>query len=174
MTRNIVRRIATHFTILLVLIGGSSVRAQTETIFHSIGMDNQLVFPHTSFPGASGIDFSFTGAFSPTYPAEDSHTVVIDFEWGPSATGPWAVSPDNVKTVPGGKTAFFATGVYHGPADAPFVAIHFYAGGLMTASGDFTHVSVVPEPKPVMLLLPGLAVLIGWRRWCQPAARIPG
>jgi hypothetical protein len=127
-------------------------------------MDNQFVYPHTSLPGSTGIDFSFTGGFAPFYPPEESHTVVIDFEWGPTPSGPWSVSPDNVNTVPGGITDFFATGVYHGPADAPFVAIHFYAGGLMTASGTFTHTSVVPEPSAIVLAGVGLSWLLIARR----------
>jgi hypothetical protein len=46
----------------------------------------------------------------------------------------------------------FASGIYHGPEDAPFVAIHFYAGGIMTVGGAFTHTSVViPEPSAIAL-----------------------
>ncbi|MCI0332819.1 MAG: PEP-CTERM sorting domain-containing protein [Planctomycetes bacterium] len=134
--------------------------AQTEMIPGvTIGMDNQFVFPHTSLPGATGIDFSFMGAFAPHYPPEESHTVVIVFEWGPTATGPWSTSPDNVNTVPGGMTDLFATGVYHGPEDAPFVAIHFYAGDFMTVSGEFTHTSVIPEPSAILLVGVGLMSL---------------
>lgn len=155
----------TALTAVLVLLGGQpNAEAQTETLFTGIGMDTQLVYPHTSLPGATGIDFSFTGAFSPTYPADVSHVVVIDFEWGPSPIGPWTISPDNVNTVPGGITDFFATGVFHGLADAPFVAIHFYAGGLMTASGTFTHTSVVPEPTTAAMLGGGLVFML-LSRW---------
>lgn len=146
--------------------------AQSETIFTGIGMDTPLTFAHLSLPGATGIDFRFTGAFAPIYADTESHVVVITFEWGPTALGPWAFSPDNVKTVPGGVTAFFDTGVYSGPADAPFVRIHFYAGGLMTASGTFSHVSSVPEPAPVSLFVVGLAA-IAWRRMPGHGAAAP-
>src|SRR5437773_1400851 len=84
-----------------------AANAQVETLFVSIGSDNQYVFPHISLPGATGIDFSFTGAFSPEYPDTESHVVVIDFEWGPTSTGPWTPSPDNVNTVPGGTTDLY-------------------------------------------------------------------
>jgi hypothetical protein len=128
-------------------------------------MDNQFVFPHTSLPGATGIDFSFIGAFAPHYPDPFSHTVVVTFEWGPTATGPWSTSPDNVNTVPGGMTDVFATGVYNGPDDAPFVAIHFYAGAFMTMTGEFSHIStIVPEPGTSVLAGAGLAALWMTRR----------
>jgi hypothetical protein len=147
--------------LILAALSADAASAQTEILFNPIGMDNQFVFPHVSLPGANGIDFSFTGAFAPMYPPEESHTVVIDFEWGPSATGPWSVSPDNVNTVPGGMTDLFATGIFHAPEDAAFVAIHFYAGGLMTVSGEFTHTSTVPEPSAASLLLLGLTTFGG-------------
>jgi hypothetical protein len=125
-------------------------------------MDNQFVFPHTSLPGATGIDFSFFGAFAPHYPMPESHTVVITFEWGPTATGPWTTSPDNVNTVPGGMTDLFATGVFHGPEDAPFVAIHFYAGAFMTMTGEFSHIStVIPEPSAMLLAVLGMVSMLG-------------
>lgn len=136
---------------VLALIGAAPASAQTEVLFNPIGMDNQFVFPHTIEPGDFATDFSFTGAFAPMYPPEESHTVVITFEWGPTAIGPWSTSPDNVNTVPGGMTDFFATGVYHGPDADPFVAIHFYAGGLMTVSGEFVHTSV-PEPTSCVVV----------------------
>jgi hypothetical protein len=145
-----------------------AANAQTEIIPGvTIGMDNQYVFPHTSLPGATGIDFSFLGALAPHYPPEESHTVVIVFEWGPTATGPWSTSPDNVNTVPGGMTDLFATGVYHGPEDAPFVAIHFYAGDFMTVSGEFTHLStIIPEPGSMVIAGIGLfaAISVAIRR----------
>jgi PEP-CTERM motif len=135
-------------------------RAQTETLFQPVGMDTQRVFSHTSLPGATGIDFSFAGGISPTYGPEETHTLVTWFEWGPTIAGPWTASPDNVNTVHGGVTTLMSTGVYRGPVDAPFVAIHFAAGGLMTVSGAFTHASVVPEPDVFALLIAGL-VLVG-------------
>lgn len=138
--------------------------AQVESIFQPIGMDTARSFSHLSLPGATGIDFSFSGAFAPMYAPEESHSVVMVFEWGPSVAGPWSISPDMVKTVPGGTTAFFDSGVFHGPIDAPFVRLHFYAGGLMTAAGSFSHISVVPEPVGAALLAAGLALLLGWRR----------
>jgi len=150
--------------VALALICAAPASAQTEALFNPIGMDNQFVYPHTIDPGDFATDFSFTGAFSPMYPDPTSHTVVITFEWGPTATGPWSSSPDNVNTVPGGMTDFFATGIYHGPEAAPFVAIHFYAGGLMTASGTFTHTSV-PEPTSCLALSGlGFAMLSRKRR----------
>jgi hypothetical protein len=150
------------FAPLLILTLVGTVRAQSETIFTGIGADTQLVFSHTSIPGATGIDFSFAGAFAPMYPPEESHLVVIVFEWGPTATGPWTESPDHLNTVPGGMTDLYATGTYNGPEDAPFVAIHFYAGGLMTVSGTFDHISV-PEPGGLFILL-GSAALVRRRR----------
>jgi hypothetical protein len=168
MKRSLVGCVALQSLIAAALFSNTAV-AQTEVLFNPIGMDNQFVFPHTSLPGATGIDFSFIGAFAPLYPAPVSHTVVIVFEWGPTAAGPWTPSPDNVNTVPGGMTDVFATGVFHGPEDAPFVAIHFYAGGLMTASGEFTHTSfVVPEPQSIALMAGALAMLV-FRR-----CRVPG
>jgi hypothetical protein len=55
-------------------------------------------------------------------------------------------------------TDVFATGVYNGPDDAPFVAIHFYAGGFMTMGGEFTHLSTV-VPEPGAMLLAGVGVM---------------
>lgn len=145
------------FCLTLLMAISNSATAQVEIVSGPIGMDNQFVFPHASLPGATGINFSFLGAFAPMYPMPISHTVVINFEWGPTPTGPWTVSPDYVNTVPGGTTDFFGTGVFPGPDDAPFVAIHFYAGGLMIASGEFSHLSVVvPEPTSAGLFLCGL------------------
>jgi hypothetical protein len=163
------RLLAPAALIATVLTG--SAHAQTEFISgQPIGMDTQLVYPHTSLPGATGIDFSFTGAFAPMYPEMESHTVVITFEWGPSAIGPWTASPDYVNTVPGGMTDFFATGVFPGPEDAPFVAIHFYAGGLMITSGEFTHASIVPEPSAALLFALG-AVPLGIWKWRRRVRR---
>jgi hypothetical protein len=152
-----------------------AARAETEHFFQPVGMDTQLVFPHALVPGATGIDFSFSGAIDggprkvtdPPFPTPVSHILVIDFEWGPTATGPWSVSPDNVKSIPVEETSFFSTGVFHAPADAPFTAIHFYAGNLMTVStmglGFFTHDSVVvPEPSTLALLGIGAIGLVGW------------
>jgi hypothetical protein len=128
-------------------------------------MDTPLVYDHTSLPGATGIDFSFAGGFAPTYPMGVSHTVVITFEWGPTATGPWSTSPDNVNTVPGGTTDFFATGVYNGPDDAPWVRIHFYAGAIMFVSGEFTHTStIIPEPGAMLPAMLGIGSLLGTLR----------
>ena len=139
--------------------------AQTEPITSQpVGMDTQLVFPHTSLPGATGIDFSFITAISPTYPIPESHTIVIVFEWGPTATGPWTASPDNVNTVPAAMTDFFSTGIFHGPADAPFVALHMYAGAIMIVTGEFSHTSVVPEPSCAGLMLCGVVSILGLRR----------
>ena len=152
---------------LLISLALSSVPvlAQTEVLFGTLGADTQFVFPHASLPGATGIDFSFFGAFAGAYPPEELHTVVIDFEWGPTATGPWTVSPDFINTVPGAVTDFYGTGVFPGPEDAPFVAIHFYAGALITVSGEFTHTSVVvPEPQSMCLLLCAVASLSAVRR----------
>ena len=140
-----------------------SAVAQVETLFQTVGMDTPRTFVHASLPGATGIDFSFSLAIAPAYPPGETHTLVVDFEWGPSDTGPWTISPDNVKSIPGAMTAFFDSGVFHGPADAPWVRIHFYAGGIMTVSGSFSHVSVVPEPAPAALLAAGMA-LLAWRR----------
>ena len=140
----------------LVLVAGlttpNQLCGQVEPIFGSIGMDSQFVFPHVSLPGATGIDFSMAGGFAPSYPTGESHTVVVVFEWGPRAIGPWTTSPDFVNTVPGGMTDLYATGIFPGPMDAPFVALHFYAGALMTFSGDFSHISVVPEPAIHVIL----------------------
>lgn len=158
-------RHACHAVLISLALSSVPVLAQSEVIFQPIGMDNQLVFPHISLPGATGIDFSFSGGFAPAYPMDESHTVVINFEWGPTATGPWTVSPDYVNSVPGAMSDFFATGVFPGPEDAPFVAIHFYAGGIMTVGGVFTHTSVVvPEPQSLSLLLCAVAALSAKRR----------
>lgn len=167
MSPHAARGICFPATLILATLCPLAASAQTEFLFNPIGMDNQFVFPHVSLPGANGIDFSFTGAFSPMYPDPFSHSVVITFEWGPTATGPWTVSPDNVNTVPGGKTDVFATGVFHAPEDAPFVAIHFYAGGLMTVSGEFVHTSTaIPEPSSACLLVLGLSTLVAAKgRW---------
>lgn len=138
---------------------------QSEVIFMGVGADSPTAaFVHTGLPGATGIDFRFFGAFAPSYASGTSHTVVLWFEWGSTTGGPWTASPDNVKTVPGGMTTLFDTGVFHGPEDAPFVRLHFAAGGLMTASGTFEHISVVPEPAAAALWLLGLAGLAGLRR----------
>lgn len=138
-----------------------SAHAQTETIFQPVGMDTQRVFVHTALPGATGIDFSFMAGVAPTYPEEESHILVTVFEWGPTAIGPWSASPDNVNSILGGATRFVSTGVFHAPADAAFVALHFYAGAIMTVSGSFTHTSVVPEPLAAGMWLTGVG-LIGW------------
>ena len=135
--------------------------AETETISgQPIGMDTRLVFPHALVPGAGGMDFDYFAGFAPLYPEDESHTVVIDFEWGPSAVGPWTVSRDFVNTVPGGKTDLFDTGLFHGDDQTPFVALHFFAGGLMVTSGSFSHVStVVPVPASAVLMTGSLLLL---------------
>ena len=70
---------------------------------------------------------------------------------GATATGPWSLRPDYVNTVPGGMTDFFMTGVFTSPEEAPFVAIHFHAGGLMITRGEFEHVSVPLPASGAML-----------------------
>jgi hypothetical protein len=150
--------------VVAILLLPITAFAQTEVLFGTLGADTQFVFPHTSLPGATGINFSFFGAFAGAYPPDEFHTVVIDFEWGPTSTGPWTVSPDFINTVPGAMTDFYGTGVFPGPDDASFVAIHFYAGALITVSGEFTHTSVVPEPASAGLILCGMVSLIGLRR----------
>lgn len=140
-------------------------QAQDETLTGvSLGGDTSLTFAHLSLPGATGIDFRFLGAFAPAYPVGTSHTVVMTFEWGATDTGPWSSSPDHAKTVPGGATAFFDSGWFQAPHDAPFVRIHFYAGGLMLVSGIFSHASVVAEPASATLLALGLGALAWGRR----------
>ena len=140
-----------------------AAQAQSEPLFMGIGaLTSTPAFAHTSLPGATGIDFNLVGAFAAAYPPEDTHVVVIWFEWAPSATGPWTSSPDNVKSVPGAITTLFDTHVFHGPEDAPFVRVSFAAGERMTVSGTFTHTSVVPEPAPGALLAFGLAALAGF------------
>ncbi len=146
-------------TVLLAL--STAANGQVETLFQPVGMNTQRVFAHPGLADATGIDFSFSAAISPTFPEDESHILVTVFEWGPTAIGPWAASPDNVNSVRGGTTRFMSTGVFHGPDDAAFVAIHFYAGALMTVSGDFVHASVVPEPSLVVMLATGGA-LITW------------
>ncbi|MCC6535579.1 MAG: hypothetical protein IT531_23760 [Burkholderiales bacterium] len=145
---------------MLLSLCSGAVHGQTEVLpSPTIGMDSRFPYAHVSLPGAAGIDFRFVGAFAPHYPAEESHTVVLTFEWGPSVAGPWASSPDHVKTVPGGMTAIFDTGVFHGPADAPWVAIHFFAGDFLTVSGEFSHLSAVPEPSQAWLFACGVALI---------------
>ena len=145
------------------LLWAPLVAAQTETLFQTVGMDTARSFAHTSLPGATGIDFSFSFAIAAAYPPEESHTLVVVFEWGPTSGGPWTASPDNVRSVPGAVTTFFDSGVFRGPEDAAWVQIHFYAGGIMTVSGPFNHVSVVPEPATAALWALGLGAL-AWRR----------
>jgi len=160
MTRTRSRRLLSGCSLLVSVLAPSAALAQTQVLTGvAVGADTQRSFAHTSLPGATGIDFSLNVAFAPLYPLEESHTVVIVFEWGPTPAGPWSASPDHVNTVPGGMTDFFSTGVYRGPDDAPFVAVHFYAGGLMIASGEFTHTSVVPEPAAGLLMSLGLGML---------------
>ena len=154
--------------VLGVMIGGScaigaAAVAETETIFQTVGMDTPLTFTHAFVPGTTGIDFSFSCAIAPTYPDTESNILVITFEWGPSDTGPWSLSPDNVKSVRGGETRFFSTGVYHGPSDAPWVRLHMYAGAIMTVSGPFIHTSV-PTPGASVLLGAGALMAVRRRR----------
>lgn len=140
------------------------VQAQSETIFFGVGMDTPSAsFAQASMPGATGIDFRLMIAIAPAFPETETHPLVVDFEWGSGPAGPWTASPDNVASVVGGATRFFDTGVYHGPSDAPWVRLHFYAGGLMTVSGTFTHTSAVPEPPAALLLTVG-ALALAWRR----------
>ncbi len=157
------RALATLLVLLVLMLFPRPAGAQTETLFQTVGADTARTFAHDSLPGATGIDFSFSFAIAAAYPPEESHTLVVVFEWGPTAAGPWTASPDNVKSVPGAMTSFFDSGVFHGPEDAPFVQIHFYAGGLMTVSGSFTHASVVPEPRRAVLLLLGIGLLAARR-----------
>ncbi len=148
----------------LVLLAPPALRAETEIVSTVIGMDTVLTFTHASVPGAEGMNFSFIGALSPMYPDTESHLLVVDFEWGAAAAGPWSVGPDIMTTVPGGMTTVMDTGVFHGPAETPFVRIRFHAGGPMVASGEFTHVSLVPEPASAGLLMSGLVALAAGRR----------
>jgi hypothetical protein len=95
-------------------MAASDLAAQTETIFTGVGADPgvRLVFPNTSISGATGIDFSFTGAIDggphqidpPLPPGVETHILVTDFEWGPSPVGPWTVSPDNLNSPPDRKS----------------------------------------------------------------------
>lgn len=163
MVRNRFVRFARSLSLLLLLVGPFTASAQTEKLFQTIGADTRREFAHTGLPGATGIEFRFSGAFAPPYPVEESHIVVITFEWRASAADPWSSSPDNVKSIRGGETRFFDTGVFLGPTDAALVAVHFFAGSLMTVSGDFAHVSVVPEPGQFALYAGGLALLGLWR-----------
>ena len=126
-------------------------------------MDTPLTFTHALVPGTTGIDFSFACAIAPTYPETESHILVVTFEWGSSDTGPWTISPDNVRSVRGGTTRFFDTGVYHGPSDASWVRLHMYAGAIMTVSGDFVHTSV-PTPAGAGVLLGAGAIMCVRRR----------
>lgn len=169
--RHTLTALAMALLALVLALFPNVVRSQTEMLFQSVGADTARTFAHTSLAGATGIDFSFSFAIAPAYPPEESHTLVVVFEWGPTAAGPWTASPDNVKSVPGAMTAFFDSGVFHGPEDAPFVQIHFYAGGLMTVSGPFTHASVVPEPGHAGLLLLGLTALFWQRRHAEAGAQ---
>ena len=168
-------RSAVRAAILAVALVPTALLAQTETLFQTVGSDTVRSFAHTSLPGATGIDFSFSFAIAPAYPPEETNILVVVFEWGPSVSGPWTTSPDNVKSVPGAMTAFFSSGVFHGPTDAPFVRIHFYAGGIMTVSGPFNHISVVPEPDQAVLLALGLMAMAGHslrrRRACAARRR---
>lgn len=160
------------FALVLSLLPAGPAAAETESISGPIGADTPHTFAHAAVPGAVAMDFHFAGGFAPMYPEGESHTVVVVFEWGPTPAGPWASSPDHVKTVPGGTTAFFDTGVFTAPGEAPFVQLHFYAGGLMFVSGAFDHVSVVPEPASAALMLAGLAGIAGFglRRRAAAAA----
>lgn len=151
------RRIALALALFPVL----PAAAETEAIVGPIGADTAHTFAHAAVPGAFAMEFHFAGGFAPTYPEGESHTVVVVFEWGPTPTGPWTASPDHVKTVPGGTTAFFDTGVFTAPGESPFVQLHFHAGALMFVSGSFDHVSVVPEPATAALWLAGLTGLGG-------------
>ncbi len=149
-----------------------AAQAQTESIFFSIGTDTPSpAFAHLSAPGATGIDFDLFGAFASADPDGLSREVFIWFEWATTPTGPWTTSPPNIKTIPAGITTLFDTHVYHGPEDAPFVRLHFAAGALMTVSGTFSHVSVVPELPPAMMLAIGLAALLARRRALQGTTR---
>lgn len=144
-------RYAVALALSLMVTGAA---AEIETVSgQAIGMDTQLVYEHALEPGANAIRFSYASGFAPLYGPEESHTVVIVFEWGPTALGPWESSPDYVNTVPGGETDLFATGIFTSPADARFVALHFYAGALMITSGTFEHIAaVVPLPASGVLL----------------------
>ena len=92
-------------------LGASAGWGQTETIFSAVGADPgvRLVFTNTLLPGATGLDFSFFGAvdggphvIEPALPPGfETHILVTDFEWGPTVTGPWTVSPDNANSMPG-------------------------------------------------------------------------
>lgn len=162
----IARALLMACVVCLASLGAQPVWAQTETLSGvTVGSDTPLTFAHASLPGATGIDFRMAVAIAPTYAMGITNTLVATFEWGPTAAGPWSLSPDNVRSVPGGTTAFFDTGVFHGPADAPFVRLHLYAGGFMVLSGSFEHVSVVPEPPLALLLMGGLMALHGAQRW---------
>ncbi len=151
------------------------VQAEIDAVTGAVGADTVFVFPHALVAGTTDLSFHFGGGFAPTYPPDVTHLVVVTFEWGPTPTGPWSLSPDHLKSIPGGVTTFFDTGVFTVPLampmDAAFVQLHLHAGGLMFVDGLFEHVSIVPEPASALLMLIGTGALAARRRWVfQPAS----
>lgn len=134
----------------------------------AVGADTVFAFPHALVAGTTDLSFRFGGGFAPTYAPEVTHLVVVNFEWGPTPAGPWSSSPDQLKSIPGGATTFFDTGVFTTalamPMDAAFVQLHLHAGGLMFVDGLFEHVSIVPEPASALLMLIGTGALAARRR----------
>lgn len=129
-------------------------------------MGSRIEFDHVPDPGAIGTDHNLLLAIAPTYAPEESHILVVTFEWQNVLGGDWFSSPDNAVSVHGGATRFFDTGHYiHSDVPAR-VALHFWGGGPnpvnFFVTGTYSHTSVVPAPG--LLGLVGIAGMSALRR----------
>lgn len=123
---------------------------------------SRLEFAHTPEPGAVGTDYWLSSAIAPV--DDETHILVVTFEWQNTPGGPWFTSPDNAVSVPPGMTRFFDTGVFSS-TDVPWrTALHFWAGGPMVVTGEFGHTSVLPSPGSLAMLATGGAVMARRRR----------
>jgi hypothetical protein len=119
-------------------------------------------------PGPFGTDYSLLLAIAPTYAPEESHILVVTFEWQNSIGGEWFSSPDNAVSVYGGATRLFETGHYIHPDVPARVALHFWGGGPnpinFIVAGTYSHLPVVPTPGALGLAGIGLMVALRRRR----------
>ncbi|CAG1001299.1 hypothetical protein PHYC_02905 [Phycisphaerales bacterium] len=124
---------------------------------------SRLEFDHVPAPGAVGTDYWLSCAIAPM--DDETHILVVTFEWQNTPGGEWFSSPDNAVSVRPFETRWFDTGVFSS-TDVPWrTALHFWVGGPMVVSGEFGHTSVLPAPASVGLLVSGGgAVLVRRRR----------
>lgn len=125
-------------------------------------MGSRLEFDHIPDAGAVGTDYWLSCAIAPI--DDETHILVVTFEWQNTPGGEWLSSPDNAVSVRPFETRWFDTGVFSS-TDVPWrTALHFWAGGPMVVTGTFGHTSVLPTPGSLAMAAAGGGLMIRRRR----------